>query len=198
MWTGRGGGGRAVRWWQGGPLVAGRLSRPDPDKFPPDFPRSYEGLLARGRDVRFRVMAWSPEVAARYAGHEFDARWDLLPARAEPSVKFLGSLDLFVYALGAKFAESWGRSTVEAMLTGAVPLISGGKEGLRHHLRHLVPHGTAGFHCEGRRGFAAAARELADDAALRSRMSRAAADYARDVLCDAKKHRQLWRSLLEA
>lgn len=179
-------------------VVVGRLSRPDPDKFPAGFPRTYErlGLGSRHGTVRFRVMAWSEELARAFAPHRFDPRWDLLPARAEGAAEYLSSLDLFVYELGARFAESWGRSTVEAMLTGAVPLISGGREGLRHHLRHLVPHGTGGFHCQGRRDFAAKARLLAEDPSLRQKMSREASAHARETLCDARRHREVWRTLL--
>ena len=79
-----------------------------------------------------------------YKHHRFDRRWDLLPKEAESQVEFLHSLDLFVYSLGPTFRESWGRSTVEAMLTGAVPLVP---KGGGHHLENLIPHGQGGFLC---------------------------------------------------
>ena len=55
--------------------------------------------------------------------HRFNARWDLLPKEAESQVDFLHSLELFVYSLDPNFRKSWGRSTVEAMLTGCGPLM---------------------------------------------------------------------------
>ena len=88
-------------------FAIGRLSRPDPAKYPEDFPVFYE-CLGLG-DVRFRVMAWSEDLRRKYAWHRFDDRWDLLESEAEPQVRFLHSLDLFVYPLGHQFVESWGR-----------------------------------------------------------------------------------------
>ncbi len=104
---------------EGRPLHIGRLSRPDPAKFPADFPDFYESLGLR--NARFRVMAWTSQLAARWPNHVFDARWDLLPPLAETTPHFLQSLDLFVYSLHPTCRESWGRAVVEAMLCGAIP-----------------------------------------------------------------------------
>ncbi len=114
----------------GQPLVVGRLSRPDPHKFPPDFPQFYEDLGLKNPE--FRVMGWNDEMAARWPGRRFDERWKLLAPLAEPTAQFLQGLDLFVYSLHARFRESWGRVVVEAMLTGAIPLLPAGGE------QHLV------------------------------------------------------------
>ena len=45
-------------------FVIGRLSRPDPGKYPRDFPESYRRLKLE--HPRYRVMAWSEEVAKQY------------------------------------------------------------------------------------------------------------------------------------
>jgi hypothetical protein len=79
-------------------LTIGRLSRAAPEKFPEDFPVFYEALEVP--QARFRVMAWSDELANKYRWHRFDDRWTLLPPQAETQVEFLNSLDLFVYPLG--------------------------------------------------------------------------------------------------
>lgn len=119
----------------------GRLSRAAPEKYPEDFPVFYEAL--RLPETCFRVMAWDEVLTQKYRWHRFDERWELLSAMAEPPADFLRSLDLFVYPLGHTFTESWGRSTVEAMLTGAIPLVPPG-----HHLDHLVIEGQTGFFCD--------------------------------------------------
>jgi hypothetical protein len=170
-------------------FVVGRLSRPDPAKFPPDFPESY--LRLKLCDPRFRVMAWSEEMA-RQSPEGFRGRWDLLPAGAEEAVRFLHSLDLFVYDLRKDFTESWGRAVVEAMLTGAVPLVTGAA---RHHLRNLVPHGEGGYLCGAKAEWRAHAQRLQGDVALRRRMARAARDHAERELCDAARHRAVWREV---
>lgn len=205
----RGSNGRVLRWAMPGnyinpdqftfrergagdrPFTIGRLSRPDPDKFPDDFPASYERLGLR-EPHRFRVMAWSERLTERWSEHQFDSRWELLGQAAEPAETFLHSLDVLVYDLSPRFSESWGRAVVEAMLTGAVPLVP---SAARHHLHHLVPHGLAGFQCEGSKDFAGYARLLQDEPAQLAAMSRAARRWAEDRLCNAAEHLALWRAV---
>ena len=173
----------------GQPLVVGRLSRADPHKFPPDFPQFYENLGLK--NPQFRIMGWNEEMAACWPRHHFDERWKLLPPLAEPTGRFLQSLDLFVYSLHARFRESWGRVVVEAMLTGAIPLLPTGAE---HHLQSLVEHGSSGFLCQDSGEFGRFARELENNPALRHQISRQARARA-EKLCDADEHRRYWRQL---
>jgi glycosyltransferase involved in cell wall biosynthesis len=182
------------RWKEEGrPFTIGRLSRPDPDKFPDDFPFTYEGL-GLAKPVRFRVMGWSEDLARRWPGHVFDNNWELLPPAAEPSAEFLDSIDVFVYELGSRFSESWGRAVAAAMLCGAVPLIPAGK---KHHLHRLVPHGIGGFHCENGEDFRRYARKLQTDSKMLEEMSRGARRWAVEKLCSAEEHLRLWRLVFE-
>ncbi len=176
------------------PLVIGRLSRPDPAKFPPDFPEFYESLDGRKKNAtKFRVMAWSEQMRDVYKTHRFDARWDLLEKETESQVDFLHSLDLFVYSLGPTFRESWGRSTVEAMLTGCVPLVP---KGGGHHLENLVPHGKAGFLCTTNADYREHVARLRKDVALRKKLSRMARLHAENELCHRPEHLRLWKEAL--
>lgn len=118
--------------------------------------------------------------------------WELLPAGAEDVCAFLHSLDVYVYDVGPGLRESWGRSVVEAMLSGLPVLIPADR---RHHLHELVPHGVAGFHCETRGDWERGMCCLTDPA-MRERMGRAAAANARRVLCNAEEHRAVWREAL--
>jgi glycosyltransferase involved in cell wall biosynthesis len=174
------------------PLVVGRLSRPDPAKFPPDFPSFYEQLGLR--NARFRVMGWSGQLAAQWPHHRFDERWDLLPPLAETASEFLQSLDLFVYSLHPSCRESWGRVVVEAMLSGAVPLLPSGEE---HHLQSLIAPGETGFACANPAEFGQVARELENDEAWRLRIARQARAGAERDLCNAEQHRAAWRQVFE-
>ncbi len=47
-----------------GEFVIGRLSRPDPGKYPRDFPESY--LRLGLKNPRYGVMAWSEEMGRQY------------------------------------------------------------------------------------------------------------------------------------
>ena len=168
------------------PIFAiGRLSRAAPEKYPEDFPVFYECLGLP--ETRFRVMAWDKVLENKYRWHPFDDRWDLLPAEAESQVKFLHSLDLFVYPLGHTFKESWGRSTVEAMLTGCIPLVPAG-----HHFPHLILSGETGFLCSDFRDYQEHALELRLNYPLRRRMSARCREHAEQTLCRADEHRRVW------
>jgi len=170
-------------------FTIGRLSRPDPVKYPVDFPVFYEELELD--DVRYRVQAWSDELRKIYKWHKFGPEWELLPEKKIPTAKFLSGLDLFVYPLGHRFVESWGRSVVEAMLTGAVPLVPAG-----HNFSHLIVHGESGFLCESFCDFREWARTLYKDHRLLRNVSEKAANHAREVLCNFEEHRRAWVNAL--
>lgn len=173
-------------------VVVGRLSRPDPIKFPDNFPMLYEAL---GQDaIRFRVMAWDEKVAGRWPEHHFDQRWEFLEVMQESTHVFLQSLDIFAYGLSPRFKESWGRSTVEAMLCGAVPLVP---KGDGHHLDQLVPHGIGGFTFSSDEEFIEYGRLLMRDADLRLRMSQAAREWAVTKLCARDEHLAQWRRVFD-
>lgn len=171
-------------------VTIGRLSRAAEEKYPEDFPVFYEALKIS--DARFRVMAWSGKLSEKYRWHKFDQRWDLLVREAEPTVKFLHSLDLFVYPLGHTFNESWGRSTVEAMLTGAIPLVPEG-----HHFGELIIHGETGFICGDFLEYQEHALRLARDPVARRKMSHSCRDHAVTTLCNEEKHREIWLEALD-
>ena len=173
-------------------FVIGRLSRPDPAKYPKDFPESY--LRLGLQNARYRAMAWSKQLRGIHTAKRFEGTWDLLEARAETQVDFLHSLDLFVYDLREDCSEAWGRAVVEAMLTGAVPLVP---DHPRHHLRRIVPHGVGGFLCSTNDDWREHAQRLQADGTLRKKMAKAAREFAVHELCNARKHRAAWREAFE-
>jgi glycosyltransferase involved in cell wall biosynthesis len=166
-------------------FTLGRLSRPDIVKYPLDFPVFYEEMGLP--EARFRVMAWSHELKLQYRWHHFGPQWDLLNANSQSALKFLHSLDVFVYPLGHRVRESWGRAVVEAMLTGAVPVVPAG-----HQFHKLMVHGESGFICKEFREWKECVRELYENYPLRLKISKQAAKHARENLCNPEKHRQTW------
>lgn len=169
-------------------FAIGRLSRAAVEKYPEDFPAFYECLALP--ECRYRVMAWNDELKKKYQWHRFDERWDLLEPEAEPQLDFLHSLDLFVYPLGHNFQESWGRSTVEAMLTGCIPLVPPG-----HHLENLIVHGESGFLCADFMEYQSYSHELYFDVVRRLRISRQCADHARKKHCSKVEHLKVWMEI---
>jgi glycosyltransferase involved in cell wall biosynthesis len=173
-----------------GPFTIGRLSRAAVEKYPEDFPVLYERLNLPG--THFRVMGWSEELSRKYSWHRFDERWQLLTTNAEAQVVFLHSLDLFVYPLGHGFVESWGRSTVEAMLTGAVAVVSRG-----HNMDELIADGLTGYLCSEFDEFKERSQTLHADVHLRTKIRRAARQHAEHHLCDREKHLGIWKKVFE-
>jgi len=90
-----------------------------------------------------------------YRWHRFGQNWELLPEKKIPAAKFLASLDLFIYPLGHRFVESWGRSTLEAMLTGGIPLVPHG-----HQFHNMMVHEESGFICKNFADFKYYAQQL--------------------------------------
>jgi glycosyltransferase involved in cell wall biosynthesis len=166
-------------------FTLGRLSRADVYKYPLDFPVFYEEMGLK--EVRYRVMAWSPELQKQYRWHRFGPEWELLPANKQSALSFLYSLDVFLYPLGHRVKESWGRAVVESMLTGAVPVVPAG-----HQFHKLMVHGESGFICKEFQEFKAVVRELYENYPLRMRISRQGSEYAREHLCNPEEHRRTW------
>jgi hypothetical protein len=174
---------------QGEAFTIGRLSRAAPEKFPEDFPVFYEALELKG--ARFRVMAWDANLAHKYRWHHFDHRWDLLAALQESQEDFLHNLDLFVYSLGHRFQEAWGRSCVEAMLTGCIPLVPDG-----HQFDRLLTHGHSGFICRDFLDYKQYAQELQGNSALRRKLAIQCREQAVQELCRKDVHLKLWLEVL--
>jgi hypothetical protein len=166
-------------------FTIGRLSRADVAKYPLNFPIFYEQFNLD--DVRYRVMAWSPELQKQYRWHKFGSEWELLPANKEPVLKFLHTLDAFVYPLGHRVKESWGRAVVEAMLTGCIPVVPTG-----HQFEKMLVHGKSGFVCREYREFRAIVGELYGNCRLRKEVSEQSSLHARNTLCNPDEHRKLW------
>jgi len=166
-------------------FTLGRLSRADPIKYPLDFPVFYEEMGIK--EARYRVMAWGPEVQKQYRWHRFGPEWELLSANKQSALSFLYSLDVFLYPLGHRVKESWGRAVVEAMLTGAVAVVPAG-----HQFYKLMVHGESGFICKEFRDFKAVVRELYENYPLRMKISRQGAEHAREHLCNREEHRKKW------
>lgn len=173
-----------------GNITVGRLSRHDPDKYTENFPLFYDALEIP--NVKFRVMAWSEDLEKKYSWYDFDDRWELLFPTQEDTVTFLHSLDLFVYPLGHRFIESWGRSTVEAMLTGCIPFCQTG-----HHLENLIKHGHSGYICDDIQELREIIHKLLRDKNKLKEMSINCRTYAEEVLCNREEHIKIWKEAFD-
>jgi glycosyltransferase involved in cell wall biosynthesis len=138
-------------------------------------------------------MAWDKNVSNKYKWHYFGPEWDLLEAEQEDTLDFLHSLDLFVYRLGHTFRESWGRSTVEAMLSGCVPVVPIG-----HNFQEFIVQGVTGFMCKTYQEFKSVCQELQRNHSLRKKIAKQASAYAASVICNEEKHKDVWRRVFNA
>jgi glycosyltransferase involved in cell wall biosynthesis len=167
----------------GGPLVLGRVSRPDADKFPRDLWQQFSRI---DRPVQYRILGWSKEAAAR-AG--LPPRWaECLPPCGQPVPQFLGALHALAPGLGAA-VENWPRYALESMAAG-VPLVveeTGGTV-------EMIEHGQTGYLCESVEEMAGYVERLADDEPGRMRMI-VAARAAVERLADPAVLWEQWREV---
>lgn len=170
-------------------FTIGRMSRPDPDKYPENFPVYYSQLNIP--HVKYRIMGWSDKLTEKYKWFTFDNKWDLLEPNKETQLDFLYSLDVFLYPLGHKFIESWGRSTVEAMLTGCIPIVQSG-----HHLDNLIIHGQTGFIIDDYIDLQNIMNKLYYDKTYKDMISLQCHEHAKNVLCNREEHIAIWKEAL--
>lgn len=173
-------------------FTIGRLSRPDPDKYSENFPQFYEYVSSDITNVKFRIMAWSEALKQKYKWHVFNNNWELLNPNQESQINFLNSLDVFLYPLGHKFIESWGRSTVEAMLTGAIPIVQNG-----HNLEKLIINNETGFICDDPYETKQIINMLYNNKEIKNKISKNCNDYAKNVLCNRNEHIAIWKEALD-
>lgn len=175
----------------------GRLSRADSYKYPENFPSFYERIVKNvpAEDVEFHVMGWftdfNTHLVEKYSWHDFSKyNWYLYKETAIPTLDFLYNIDIYAYPLGHNFIESWGRSTVEAMLTGAIPISFSG-----HHLENLLRDREIGYIADDVNDWTGIIDLLYNNPTLRKSQSKACSDYAREVICNEEEHIKIWKEV---
>jgi len=173
-------------------LNIGRLSREDSYKYTENFPIFYEEMI---RDIppnkiHFLIMAWDKILEDKYKWHNFDRRWTFFTPMQMDTLAFLYKLNVFAYPLGHNFVESWGRSTVEAMLTGCIPITFSG-----HHLDNLIDPGVSGFIADDIGDWRNIMSELFNNPIMRVKLGKQAAECAREF-CNREHHIEIWKTAL--
>lgn len=173
----------------------GRLSRPDSYKYPEDFPVFYEEIAENldPRRVSFRVMAWNKDLTHKYRWHNWNRKyqWVLLEELQMPVIEFLYGLTVHAYPLGHNFIESWGRSTVESMLSGCIPIFFSG-----HHLENLIEDKRTGFIADDIYDWKNIIQELFHNIHYRFEMAKRCSEHAREVHCNKEQHIKVWEEAL--
>jgi glycosyltransferase involved in cell wall biosynthesis len=146
--------GRFARSAADRPFTVGRVSRDAPDKHHPEDPALYRMLASRG--LRVRIMGGSC-LAQALQGVE---GIELLPAGAESTADFYGSLDAFFYRTGAS-TEAYGRVVVEAMASG-LPVVAHARGGYTE----VMEDGVSGLLIQSQEEAYDAVMRLAADAGL--------------------------------
>lgn len=109
----------------------GRMSRDVPEKFHSGDPALYRRLAELG--FRIRVMGGTC-LEAEVGEHP---NIELLPEGHEPAPEFLWTLDAMLYRTSDRWFEAFGRSIVEAMASGVVP-VAYARGGYADVIRHGV------------------------------------------------------------
>lgn len=146
------------------PIVVGRFSRPDARK----WPTTTTELLAaypEADDVRVRVLGGG-EKAVDQLGR-VPRNWELLPFGSVDPREFVRDIDVFVYFHAPTLVEAFGRTTLEAMASGAPAILPATFRPLfGDSAIYATPAEVAGI-----------VRRLRDDPAEYQRWSRSAVDF---------------------
>jgi glycosyltransferase involved in cell wall biosynthesis len=166
-------------------LVVCRVTRPDLRKWSTRLELALPELFRRIPKLRFVFMA-APEEKVALLERQFGSRvLCLKPSLDEAALeRVYAASDLMIHSSG--IGESFGLSMAEAMHHG-LPVIVDSTPDLDNAQLEVVGHGEGGLVVASSRGFVSATQELADDAALRARLSdgaarRAQADFADRVV----------------
>lgn len=106
--------------WTSDSPVIGRHSRPHPQKWPVDAATLRQVYPTDGT-VEVRVLGGA-EPAEKLLG-PLPASWTVLPFGAVGPREFLAGLDFFVYYHDPGLVEAFGRTTLEALASGAVAIL---------------------------------------------------------------------------
>ncbi len=100
--------------------VIGRHGRADPLKFPATGAEINAALPVHSKTTVRLLGCPTDALAAKGAAVE---HWDIVPFGGAPVVAFLNSLDVFVYHYHPNLTEAFGRTVVEAMLSGCACIL---------------------------------------------------------------------------
>jgi hypothetical protein len=166
------------------PLVVGRISRADTDKYSVNTWPIYRRIP---HPIRARLMAWDRRIEKKLGP---PPPWaECLPANAEPAPEFFGKLHAMLQVNG-QAEENWPRSGLEAMATG-VPVVVQNAWGWRE----MVRHGRTGFLASNDEELAYYAARLAYDEDFRLRMAARARRALEDELANPDVLWAAWQSV---
>lgn len=169
------------------PLVVGRISRADADKYSSNTWPIYSRIP---HPVRARLMAWDERIEKKLGP---PPPWaECLPVNSEPAPEFFGKLHAMLQINGGA-GENWPRSGLEAMASG-VPVVVQSAWGWRE----MVRHGRTGFLASNDHELAYYAARLAYDEDLRLRIAARARRVLEDELANPEVLWAAWRKVFES
>ena len=153
----------------GEPFWAGRMSRPDIQKYSSRLWDAYRTVPK----IRARIMAWSGTIG-RHCGDP--PEWaTVLEKRSESAQDFYRQLHCIIHPTGSVY-ENWPRFVLEAMAAG-VPVITDNRGGVRE----MIVDGVDGYLCSNPKEMAERACELSRREGLRLAIAKNARDSLREL-----------------
>lgn len=166
----------------------GRVSRADVSKYTENFPQLYNFFVDGIPKAEKHILGWGADLQKKFSYFKFDKSWILHEAGSIPVQSVLADIDAWVYPLGHRFTESWGRSTIEAMLTGLIPIVDSG-----HSFDELLTH--VGFKCKNYEEFKYFINWLYKNPKDRKELGYACHLFAKELM-SREKHLQIWKEAL--
>jgi glycosyltransferase involved in cell wall biosynthesis len=137
-------------------------------------------------------MGINSEFKQRFKWFDFNEKWELLEPNQENTIKFLSSLDLYVYNSHYEFIETQCRATIEAMLTG-LPIVAPSK----NNFLNQIWHNKSGFLWNTYEECKDYVKFLEKNISERIKMGKLAREISREMWCDSRQHLKLWENIFE-
>lgn len=171
--------------------IIGKHSRPDMLKFSDNFPLFYESLKIM--NPKYRVMGINSQFLERFKWFNFDNKWELLNSNQENVIKFLSSLDIYVYNSHHTFVETQCRATIEAMLTG-LPVVAPVKENFINQIWHT----KSGFLWNTYEECQQFVKILEKNPKLRKEMGKLSRTISAELWCNSNDQINKWETLFNS
>jgi glycosyltransferase involved in cell wall biosynthesis len=139
-------------------------------------------------------MGWDKNLEDKFRWFNFDGNWKLYTSASKKVINLLEEIDIFVYPLGHRFRESWGRSTAEAMLSGCPVVVPSGD----HHFINFIQHGKTGFIYKTYEECRQICQFLEQNPNTRKEVGIAARDYLIQNVFNIEEHTKKWKEVFDA
>lgn len=170
-------------------FVAGRCSRDDGSKYPPDLWRTFFKISAP-LPVKTVIMGWGRNAEQKCGFPPLGTQWEAIAPNKIPVSEFYRKIHCLLHKTGGS-RESYCRVVPEAYAHGVAVITEN-----NFAFPELVQNGVTGFLCNSSDEMSFRASQLAFDEALRRKLVYNGLEFLKTHIADADKCMHSWQTIL--